>query len=585
MKTTKVSKPKLSWAEKLAQVAFSLCFLLVVSGCETELRDGHYEGVLKWGQSETPFGDPVGLDLSFSGRKGLFSTPTAGVVQVRNRHGQLITSVPIEEISSEGFSIYVPALDHARFDLRRQEANPLFPERQCYLFRDQWYVEFCQEHRFLRFIVRNPQNGEVFNLSSTGFEYATLANEKIPLEEPTVFRLEDAILKALSMNDQKAEGSEFLKTLEKANTVAHVEQRAYSLNRAQRIANLVRDTSSALKKFALEVEEFEKSKILKDGSRAKLAELEEFLAKESLDYTSLAHQEIYILSKALGFANPEAVEEVRVPPLDSKNLRQPISMKELSLTAPQRSLGFEDFVSNKGGLKSRKEARFAGEFLKAELSSAALVAEEFNHALAVYKLKLESTDRRNKNLEKIFEIERRYIQTKNKLPRSGIYRRVHAYVRKQKEMIVAEFDYQIAASKLDRLLLGGYFDLLQPHFSVYPGIESAKVWSESKSTQPLSNSKVPQSQSDKRVAQPQLVVKMQPLQDVSRPTVAPQKVEQDKSAVKKASPFIGSKKGSKSASLPPAQTNLMPFKKTNKSEKQKEEAGMPTLGIQYLPVN
>lgn len=537
---------------RTTQALWASAILLTASGCQLDLKPGHYEGNLLWQQSTTPSGDPVGIDVEFD-KDIVDFYPEHGSITLKSTQGAVVTTMSIDHIHAHHFDLSIPAVRPQPFRLVRVPKHKESPDLRCFVDH-RWLAELCFEKNQLMLRVLDDNKAGVFKITASGF-----AREGFfPFEEPVNFRLSEAIERALHGNldsriafehvvqakyavlsaylnliphittnliwnaqpsyisyiataqglvpflfpsywlsaresqwDKKIKDDAL--TIMKADLAAMVEQMAYAYDRDQEIVELQGLVLNKVIEYRARLVSLETEGKLKKGSAQSLEALENKIKSDQQAVSRLLREEGYALAQALGFHNPEGVTGIEVPHFDPGCLGTPYLHRELAETASRRSFEIQqiDYMKKIGKLKKielfmtwidptgdpksslgfntisqvlmansqLRELDLKREQLKITVfQNSYRVADEYNATLEELKESLANTDEKDRDLDAILK---HGLKTKKFMPKT-LTRHVRNYLSQEIGKVAKTAAYRIAKSKVDRLMLGGFFEYLMP---------------------------------------------------------------------------------------------------------------------------
>ena len=615
---------------------FSSLFWL---GCSDVLEPGHYEGILRESETRSPLGDIVALDLEFpSSRQGL--------LHVMNR--QMKMTVKIDDISQAGFALTIPVIVHPPLFLQAQPQDGNQPDRRCFVASGDWKAEFCVESRFIKFRLVNSEGQNVFHLSASRFT----VQPGLRLEESASYTLERAIDVALH-NEQGADQADsrlasgyrgkfermvqmassrvHLPTLmsfvpgvpifllaeqlvsrqqahpsgekvneqvlhkiqrdslitNQANLVSVIEQGSYALNRDEQILALYIEGQKKVLEFQDQLR-----KVLPSESAGDVDRLDSLMTKlraQELEFEKKVREDRLFLSLAMGLRNPEGVKSVVVPPLKFEGIGESLDAIDLGRVALSRSFELEQFNfqkvvsqqtgaelpvqwmnSNAAGIKLDLSDLSLEKMQTWVMSGATQVGIEYNYALENLNLWHGDLQRRPKDLDSIFNRTKAIVEEKKRFKNRHLSRRIRSFLKFKVQDISNEAAYRIARSKVDRVLLKGSLDLLLPQLETITAVEGQKGIALSPVVLPVGSFLAKSSP------------KLDPAPKVFEGKRAPQKTLKDHR-----------KKGPSLSSLPSADADINPFKRTRQSSQETEknlgadrgkESQLPELGVRWVPL-
>lgn len=280
----------------------------------------------------------------------------------------------------------------------------------------------------------------------------------------------------------------------KADLAAMVEQMAYAYDRDQQIARIQDETLNSVVHYRAKLTDLETQGKVRAGAAKSLKRLEEKIKSDRQSVANLLREERYALSQALGFHNPEGVQGIEVPPFDPSACGEVMTREDLAFTAsrrsfevqqldylkkitslkkvelfftwidptgdPKSSFGFNTISQVKMANSQLHELELKREQLKiAIFQNAYRVADDYNATLEGLKQSLANPSRKDSDLDQILA---HGLKTRRFMPKA-ITHHVRNYLSQEIGKIANVAAYRISRSKVDRLLLSGYFDLLLPH--------------------------------------------------------------------------------------------------------------------------
>ncbi len=336
------------------------CLAFSLSACGPTLPNGHYEGNFFWQRSDQKIHNPVRIDVSSSDKKTLS-------FKLSDITDHPVYDFEISRLTAERLSFKINS-EQNEFILSELNLLETLPGTKCIIGKSEFDFQFCYSAD--RFSLHVEKADKTFLLGVNGSHFSNI--QDVVLESPTKLTLREALERSYHANLRSQIG--FQKVLQ-AKEIA----RAATLNLLPRInlnifaaaqADLKTPTVAAralpiLLPFLVPSnwQQITESRILTriEEDTFRILQADIGVTVEELCYnferdlkikrvyeqspTSrnelalvelLVKEDQYALSQALGFLNPEAVEEIQID--DTLDLSQPLDKKTIALRAVQVSL-------------------------------------------------------------------------------------------------------------------------------------------------------------------------------------------------------------------------------------------------------